>query len=265
MPHDSDSNVTEEGCDLRRAQLLNAQLCQPLSLIDTLSKRHASNKPSSETTSKSISCASRIIDHALVDSMNGILRDLPILCNNRRISALRNDSNSLPLRVRLWQRSQMLSNLLDILGLQSVALGISQRLRFITNNIVPVRGARIQRLLEELRNERSRQREDEDLVVLGSLFGESLNGGRADSEMISSNEIMRRALNQLPHFRPFQMLQVVMVRSTEIRAHGTVMSGNDDTAPASLLLLVNTVFDSESSCLHRIVQDGSVLVVANAA
>jgi hypothetical protein len=43
------------------------------------------------------------------------------------------------------------------------------------------------------------------------------------------------------------------------------MARNHDTAPSRLLLLVNTVLDSETSCLHRIVQDSGILVVSYTA
>ena len=101
-----------EMCDLRRTQFLNAQLRQPLPLINALSKRLASNKASRETSRKSISSSSCIIDHVLVDSVNWVLRDLSTISNNRRERALCNNSHSLPLLIRLGQCSQMLSNLL---------------------------------------------------------------------------------------------------------------------------------------------------------
>jgi hypothetical protein len=41
------------------------------------------------------------------------------------------------------------------------------------------------------------------------------------------------------------------------------MSGDHDAASSSLLFLVNTIFDSEASCLDGIVQDGGVLVIPN--
>jgi hypothetical protein len=92
-----------------------------------------------------------------------------------------------------------------------------------------------------------------------------LDGGRADGKMVSTNEIMRSILNQLPDLRALQMLQVIVIRSTEIRAHRSIMARNNDAAAAGLLLLVNAVFDSETSLLHRIVQDGSVLIISDAA
>src|SRR4051812_11148287 len=41
------------------------------------------------------------------------------------------------------------------------------------------------------------------------------------------------------------------------------MPGNDNSATSSLFLLVDSVLDSETSCLDRIVEDGSIFIVTN--
>lgn len=41
------------------------------------------------------------------------------------------------------------------------------------------------------------------------------------------------------------------------------MTSDNDSTSSSLLLLVNTVFNSETSGLYSVVQDGGILVVSN--
>ena len=146
-----------------------------------------------------------------------------------------------------------------------MTLSIGQRLRLITNNVIPVRCARIQRIFEELGNEWRRKGENENLVVLRCLFRKSLNGGWAHSKMIPANKIIISPLNQLPHLRALQMLQIIMIRRSQIGTHGPIMACNHHTASSSLLLLVHTVFDSQALGLDSVVQDGGIFIVANTA
>lgn len=175
------------------------------------------------------------------------------------------DSSSLSLCVCLGQSSEVLGNLLDILGLKSVALGIGQSLGLVPDNVVPVRGAGIERVLEELGDERRGQREHKDLVVLGSLFGKGLDGGWADGEMVTADEVVGGVLDELPDLGALEMVKVVVVGSTQVGAHGAVVSSDHDTAAAGLLLLVDSVLDPETGLLDGIVEDGSVLVITDTA
>lgn len=61
------------------------------------------------------------------------------------------------------------------------------------------------------------------------------------------------------------MLRVVVVRGAELGAHAPVVARDDDGAAARGLLGVDAVLDPEAGLLDRVVQDGGVLVVADAA
>lgn len=72
-------------------------------------------------------------------------------------------------------------------------------------------------------------------------------------------------LDELPDLGLLQVVQVVVVGSTEVGAQASVVASDDGTAAASLLLRVDTVLDTEASGLDGIVEDGRVLVVASTA
>jgi hypothetical protein len=256
----------EEGVYIRRSQFLDAQLCQPLTLVNSLGKGHTGNEAGSEACSEGITGTSRIIDLARLDGMDFVLLGLlAIDHNDGGQGALGDDSGPFPLVVCLGQSSEVLGNLLDILGLQPVALGIGQSLGLVPDNVVPVRGAGVERVLEELRDERRRQGEHKDLVVLGGLFGKGLDGRWADGEMVTADEVMRGVLDELPDLGALQMVKIVVVGSTQVCAHGAVVSSDHDTAAAGLLLLVNPVLDPETGLLDGVVEDGSVLVITDTA
>lgn len=187
--------------NLRRSKLLNAQLGQPLALVNGLLKSLAGNKTSSETGSERITSTSSVVDSALLNGVDGELLDLASASNNRRQSTLSDDSNTLALGVRFGESGEGEGNLLDISRSQTVALSIRQRFSLVTNNVIPVRRSSIQRVLEELRDEWCGQREDEGLVLGRSLLGQHLDRRRAHGQMVPTNEVELRALDQLPHLR----------------------------------------------------------------
>lgn len=83
------------------------------------------------------------------------------------------------------------------------------------------------------------------------------------SEVVATNVVKLGVLNQAPDLRLLQMVEVVVVGSTKIRAQAAVVAGDDNTAAASLLSGFGAVFDTKASGLDSIVQDGRVLVVAS--
>ena len=114
--------------------------------------------------------------------MHGELFDLIVSLDSDegRLGALSDDGNALTLGVLLGQVSQSLGDLLQVLGLEPVRLGVRGGLGLISDNVVPVRGAGVKGLLEELRDERCGKRQDEGLVLGSSLLGELLDRRRAD-------------------------------------------------------------------------------------
>ena len=83
--------------------------------------------------------------------------------------------------------------------------------------------------------------------------------------MVATNKVVRCALDELPNLGALQMLKVIVVCSTQIGAHGAVVSSNNNSTAPSLLFLVDAVFDTKTSLLNGIVKDGGVLVVTNAS
>jgi hypothetical protein len=78
----------------------------------------------------------------------------------------------------------------------------------------------------------------------------------------TTNVVDLGVLNELPDLRLLQVVKVVVVGSTEISAQASVVTSDDGTAAASLLLRVDSVLNTETSSLDSIVEDGRVLVVA---
>jgi hypothetical protein len=83
--------------------------------------------------------------------------------------------------------------------------------------------------------------------------------------VVPTNKVSGSALDQLPHLGALQVLEVIVVRSRKICDHGSVVVGDNDSAPAGRLGLIDTVLDAETGGLDGVVQDGGVLVVTNAA
>lgn len=74
--------IDVEGVYIRRAQFLNAQLRQPLSLVNSLGEGHTGNDASSEAGSEGVTSTSRIIDLARLDGMDRVLNGLLAIDHN---------------------------------------------------------------------------------------------------------------------------------------------------------------------------------------
>jgi hypothetical protein len=70
-------------------------------------------------------------------------------------------------------------------------------------------------------------------------------------------------LNELPDLGLLQVVKIVVVGSTEISAQASVVTSDDGTATAGLLLRIDTVLNSKASSLDSIVENGRVLVVTS--
>lgn len=110
----------------------------------------------------------------VVDGVLGDLADLELLHldgtgsgadgDNGGESALGDNGNTGTLGVLLGELSELLGDLGDILGAPLVALGVGNSLSLVTEGVVGVGQDAIQLVLEELGNERSRDREHEGLM-----------------------------------------------------------------------------------------------------
>lgn len=81
--------------------------------------------------------------------------------------------------------------------------------------------------------------------------------------MVATNVVHLGILNEAPDLRLLQVVEVVVVRSTEISTQTSVVAGNDNAAAAGLLLRVDTVLDAEASGRDSVVHDGRVLVITS--
>ena len=81
--------------------------------------------------------------------------------DNGRVSPLRNDCDTLALLVLFGQVCEVLGNRWNVVGLKIVRVSIGLRLCLVADNVIPVRSGLVERVLEELWDERRRQRKDE--------------------------------------------------------------------------------------------------------
>lgn len=81
--------------------------------------------------------------------------------------------------------------------------------------------------------------------------------------MKPSNKVRFAILHNVPVL--LQMLNLVMIRRRQIRAHAAVVACNDNTTASCRLLLIDSVSDLESRFLVRLLQDLCLLVFAHAA
>ena len=88
---------------------------------------------------------------------------LTLHSNDGRVSALGNDSDTLPLRVLLRQVSEVGGDLRDRVGVQVVRVGVGLSLGLVADDIVPVRSRLVKGFLEELGDEWCGEGQDEGL------------------------------------------------------------------------------------------------------
>lgn len=70
-------------------------------------------------------------------------------------------------------------------------------------------------------------------------------------------------LNERPDVRLLQVLDLVLVGGSKVGAHAAVVAGDDDTALAGGLGIVDTVLGVDTGLLASLLQDLGVLVTAN--
>lgn len=148
------------GSHVRRSQLTQTQCRKPLAHVDASFELLALDDPSNESTSKGIAGAGGVDNLILVNRMYRVALGVTIALhsNNSRICSLGNDGNSLSLRVLLWQVGQCLGNGWNVVSVQVMRVSICDRFGLISNNVIPVWSSLIERFLEELADERRRER-----------------------------------------------------------------------------------------------------------
>lgn len=83
--------------------------------------------------------------------------------------------------------------------------------------------------------------------------------------MVATNVEYLSVLNQAPDLGLFQVVQAVVVGGSQVGAHAAVVAGDDDAAAARGLRGLDAVLDAQAGLLARVLEDGGVLVVADAA
>lgn len=91
----------------------------------------------------------------LVDLMHGELPHVMLALDrhNSRVGALGDDHGPLSLLVLLGQVGNMAGDLGHVLGAERMRVGVRSGLGLVADEVVPVGGGLIERVLEELRNE----------------------------------------------------------------------------------------------------------------
>ena len=143
--------------DLRRTEFLDAQACKPLTHVNGDLDRLALNKTSDETTSEGITCTVGVVDLLVSDGVNGELLDIRLSLDSDKGGkrALGDNGDTLTLAVLLGKVGKVAADVLGLLGGQVVRLSVGGSLGLVANDVVLVRSASINDILEELGDERS--------------------------------------------------------------------------------------------------------------
>ena len=104
-----------------------------------------------------------------------------------------------------------------------------------------------------------------DLILRRRLLRQRHHGRHAHRQMISADIVHLRLLHHLPHLRLLQVLELVLVRSRQMRAHAAVMARDDDATATRRLCVVDAVFGAETGVLACGGQDVGVFVAPDAA
>lgn len=83
--------------------------------------------------------------------------------------------------------------------------------------------------------------------------------------MVTADIVDLGALDEAPDLGLLQVVQAVVVSGAQVGAETPVMAGDDDAAAAGGLGGLDTVLDAEAGLLDGVLEDGGVLVVADAA
>ena len=166
--------------NLRRTQLLDAELGQPLAHVNGLLEALALHNSGTQPTGERITGTVGIMDLLLGDFVNGVLLDLNTACGRDSShggeSSLCNDHDTGALSVLLLKGSELLGDFGDVSQTPAVALRVSEGFGFVANKIVDVGDDAVELVFEELGDEGCREVEDENLA--GRARSVSTGNGR---------------------------------------------------------------------------------------
>lgn len=103
------------------------------------------------------------------------------------------------------------------------------------------------------------------LVLCGCLFGESLHGWHADSQVEATDIEHLSILYLLPDAVLLQVVDLVIVGSGKICAQRAVVAGDDNTATSRGCLLVVEVLGLDASFARDALKSLAIFVLADAA
>lgn len=212
-------------------------------------------------------CAISIADVLFLDLLDPVLFHLftPFHRHNGTLRPLRNDDCPLTLLVLLGQIRHHLGDLFHVFRLMPLRFCPAPRFRLIANYVIPILARLSQLILEKLRDEGSGQAHDEDLVLLGGFLGQRQDRRHADRQVVSADVVDLGLLHEFPDLGGLEMRDLVLVRGSQVRAHGTVMARDDDPAAAGGLVGGDEIFGADAGFFVFGAQGRGVLVVADAA
>lgn len=148
-----------------RTLLANGESGEPLAHVDGALDGLALGDAGEETGSEGVTGTSGVGDLGLVDLVDGEGLDVVLALDgdDGRLGALGDDGYALALGVLLGQVGQVLGDGRNVGGLEVVRLGVGGGLGLVADDVVPVRGGLVERVLEELGDEGSVQGEGEGL------------------------------------------------------------------------------------------------------
>lgn len=82
--------------------------------------------------------------------------------------------------------------------------------------------------------------------------------------MVTTNIVELSLLNEGPNMRLLEVFNLVLICSSKVGTHAAVVASDDDTALASGLDIVDTVFCVDTSLLTSLFKDICILIAANA-
>lgn len=155
-----------------RTLLANGESGEPLAHVDGALDGLALGDAGEETGGEGVTGTRGVGDLGLVDLVNGEGLDVVLALDgdDGRLGALGDDGDALALIVLLRQVGQVLGDGRDVGGLEVVRLGVGGGLGLVADDVVPVRGGLVERVLEELGDEGSVQGEGEGLYWGSMLF-----------------------------------------------------------------------------------------------
>lgn len=96
-------------------------------------------------------------------------------------------------------------------------------------------------------------------------MGELPAGHKLTGEVVTTDVVDVCALDEAPDLGLLQVVEAVVVGGAQVGAETPVVAGDDDAAAAGGLGGLDAVLDAEAGLLDGVLEDGGVLVVADAA